>query len=152
VSQNLRFLNICISKVLCLYFIAMQNSLVEYAEPSILPRIHFNAEDKAKGAVDFLNTTFFDEVSTVAPTKSPDRAVAQIGQVIQDLVPKVVDQLTNLVLPTGGRDGRADLVVRPPTTPSTAPPLVHIQQTSSTSLQPGSPAQVYLFYSKKKFP
>jgi hypothetical protein len=79
----------------------MPNFLVEFAEPSILPRIHFSAEERVKGAVDFLNTTFFSEIftnenttagtSAAAPTKLSEQVAAQAGQIIQDLAPKAVN-------------------------------------------------------------
>jgi hypothetical protein len=111
----------------------MQNFIVEYAEPSILPRIHFNAEDKAKGAVDFLNTTFFNETSTTATAKLPERIAVQVGQTIQDLVPKAVD-LANLLSPAvGSGEGYSS---------TTAPPPVSIRKTSLTAFQPVSSSQV----------
>jgi hypothetical protein len=124
----------------------MQNFIVEYAEPSVLPRIHFNEEEKEKGAVDFLEPFLNSSTSTTTASPSWTKGLAtKIGQAINATVSEVADQLTNLVVSTEGHDGQTNLIVRPPTAPSTVAPSVR-NQTRSTSFQPGSPSQVKMFF------
>jgi hypothetical protein len=135
VSQDLRFLNICISKVLCLYFIVMQNFIVEYAEPSVLPRIHFSAEEKAKGAVDFLEP--FLNSSTTTTTVQPswkEELAVEIGQAIKATVPQVVERISSVIIPTGNNGENIST--------TTAPPLVSINRTGPITHHPVSFSKV----------